>query len=58
MSFLDLGPMSLIDGDLTFFSQKQLAHFQSNFKSKLVGTSTFSGYITKMAAMPIYGKTL
>ena len=26
-SFLDLGPMSFIDKDLTFFSQKPLAHF-------------------------------
>ena len=31
-SFLDLGPMSFIDEDLTFFSQKQLAHFQPNFE--------------------------
>ena len=37
-SFLDLGPMSFIDEDLTF-SQKSLAHFQPNFECKLVGTS-------------------
>ena len=38
-SFLDLGPMSFIDEDLTFFSQKSLAHFQPNFECKLEGTS-------------------
>ena len=31
-SFIDLGPMSFIDKDLTFFSQKPLAHFQPNFE--------------------------
>ena len=30
-SFLDLGPMSFIDEDLTFFSQKPPAHLQPNF---------------------------
>ena len=39
MSFLDLGPMSFIDEDLTFFSQKPPAHLQPNFGCKLVGTS-------------------
>ena len=34
-SFLDLGPMSFIDKDLTFFSQKPLAFFQPNFKCSL-----------------------
>ena len=38
-SFLGLGPMSFIDGDFTFFSQKPLARFQLNFEGKLVGTS-------------------
>ena len=37
-SFLNLGPMSFIDEDLTFFSQKSQAHFQPNFECKLVGT--------------------
>ena len=31
--------MSFIDEDLTFFSQKPLAHFQPNFECKLVGTN-------------------
>ena len=35
ISFLDLGPMSFIDEDLTFFCQKPLAHFQPNFDCKL-----------------------
>ena len=39
MSFLDLGPMSFIYEDFTFFSQKSLAHFQPNFECKLVDTS-------------------
>ena len=38
-SFLDLGPMSFIDEDLTFFSQKPLAFFQPTFEYELVGTS-------------------
>ena len=58
--------MSFIDEDLTFFSQKPLAHFQPNFECKLVGTmyklmkkyQHFAGHMTKMAVMPIYGKTL
>ena len=38
-SFLDLGPVSFVDEDLTFFSQKALADFQPNFECKLLGTS-------------------
>ena len=38
-SFPDFGPMLFICEDLTFFSQKPLAHFQPNFECKLVGTS-------------------
>ena len=49
-SFLDLGPMLLKDEDLTFFSQKPLAHFRPN--------QNFAGHITKMAVIPICGKTL
>ena len=38
-SFLDLGPMSFIDEDLTFFSQTPQVYFQPNFECKLKGTS-------------------
>ena len=31
-SFLDFGPMSFIDEDLTFFSQKPLANFKLHFE--------------------------
>ena len=50
--------MSFIDEDLTFFSQKPQAHLQPKFECKLLGKihQHFAGYITKMAAMPIYGK--
>ena len=37
--FLDLGPMSLTNENLTCFSQKPLDHFQPNFECKLVNTS-------------------
>ena len=55
--------MSFIDEDLTCFSEKPLAHFQNSFESKLVGIlikipQHFAGHMSKMAAMPIYGKTL
>ena len=38
-SHLDRGPISFIDEDLTFISQKPLAHFQQKSECKLVGTS-------------------
>ena len=38
-SFHDIGPMSFIDEDFTFFFQKSLAHFQPNFDCKLVSIS-------------------
>ena len=58
----DLGPISFIDEGFTCFSQKPLAHFQPNFeckyKYKLMKIHQhFAGHMTKMAAMPIYGKT-
>ena len=34
-----IGPMSFINEDLTFFSQKPPAHLQPNFECKLVDTS-------------------
>ena len=34
-SFLELGPMSFTEEDLTFFFQKPLAHFQSNLNVSL-----------------------
>ena len=34
-SFLDLGPMSFIDEDLTFFSQKPLAFFNQTLNMNL-----------------------
>ena len=61
--FLDLGPMSFTNETLTCLSQKPLAHFQPNFKCKLVSKlmkihQHNAGHMTKMAVMPIYGKTL
>ena len=63
MSFLDLGPMLFTYANLTCFSQKPLAHYQPNFVCKLVSASFKmkihqynAGHMTKMAAMPIYGK--
>ena len=52
-SFLDPDPMSFIDEDLTFFSQKPLAHFQPNFECK-----HFAEHMIKMAAMPKNGKNI
>ena len=46
----------------TCFSQKPLGHFQPNFVYKHLGTMVFkihqhyAGHMTKIAAMPIYGK--
>ena len=50
--------MSFIDEDLTCFSQKSLAHFQPNFEGKLMKINQHTvGHMTKMAALPIYGKS-
>ena len=44
----------------TSFSQIQLGHFEPNFVCKLSGTRKFhkhyAGHMSKMAAMPLYGK--
>ena len=48
----------------TFFSQKPLNHFNQfwyvmqAFMKKMNIQSHYAGHMTKMAAMPIYGKTL
>ena len=52
--------MTITNENITCFSQKPLAHFQPNFECKLVGTMKIhqhnAGHMTKMAAMPVYGK--
>ena len=62
MSFLDLGQMSFAYENLTCFYQKPLALFSTEckaYKYKLIKTRQHNaGHMTKVAAMPIYGKIL
>ena len=58
-SFLDLCQMSFTYENLNLLFQKPLAHFQPNFecKYKLMKIHQHNaGHMTKMAAMPIWGK--
>ena len=40
------------------FSQKPLAHLNSNFKWRFLLNAKYFGHMTKMAATPIYGKNI
>ena len=63
-SFIDLGPRSLRFNISNFFSLETASPIESNFYMEPPwdgGTKLCSndlGHMTKMAAMPIYGKNL